>query len=349
VDKLDAGAIRKQRGNMKILHRDMKEQVLKLHPETMEDLWHLEKVIEPGDLITSRTLRKTSIKSGGDYEYGDKKPMVLTIRLEKMELQKDSGVLRLSGPIASGPPEVPLNSYHSMQIEVGSVLSIQKKRWKSHQLDRLEKAKVKKAKLLICVLDREDADFAVLSEAGIEMKATVTNYDREHMEKYYEEIIAYLETQDAQTIVIGGPGFERENLQHHIKANHKEFKKAIIVEHASSTGMNGVQEILKKSANRILKETRVAKEAEYVNEIMKRIKTGGLVVYGPKETAKAVALGAVETLFVSQEKVDEFEQLMNSEEKMAGNVVVIASDHELGEQFLHLGGIAGFLRFKTEF
>jgi stalled ribosome rescue protein Dom34 len=40
---------------------------------------------------------------------------------------------------------------------------------------------------------------------------------------------------------------------------------------------------------------------------------------------------------------------MDAEERMAGNVVIIAADHELGEQFLHLGGIAGFLRFRAEF
>ncbi len=74
-----------------------------------------------------------------------------------------------------------------------------------------------------------------------------------------------------------------------------------------------------------------------------------LVVYGPKETEKAVSIGAVETLFVSQQKLDAFEKLMETQERMRGAVVIIGSDHELGEQFLHLGGIAGFLRFKTDF
>jgi protein pelota len=334
---------------MKILSRNMREQTLKVQAETSEDLWHLEHVLEKGDLVTSRTFRKASIKSGGEYEYGDKKPVVLTIKLEKMEYNKDSGVLRLNGPIVAGPEDVPMNSYHSLQVEPGTVLSVQKKAWKKHQLDRLEKAKVRKPLLLICVLDREDADFAILSETGIEMKARITNYDRENMEDYYEKIVAYLKTQEVQTIVIGGPGFERENLLNYINTSHKDMSGRIMLEHANSTGINGIEEILKKSANRILKETRIAKESWYVNEIMKRMNTEGLVVYGPKETEKAIKMGAVETLLVSQEKVDEFEKLMEAEEKMAGNVVIIGSDHELGEQFLHLGGIAGFLRFKTDF
>ena len=39
---------------------------------------------------------------------------------------------------------------------------------------------------------------------------------------------------------------------------------------------------------------------------------------------------------------------MEAEERTGGNVVIIASDHELGEQFLHLGGVAGFLRFRMD-
>jgi protein pelota len=334
---------------MKLIRRDMKEQEVKVQVEALEDLWHLEHILEIGDLVTSKTFRKTSIKSGGEYEYGDKRPMTLTIRLEKMELKSDTGVLRLNGPIVEGPEDVPKQAHHSLQIEADSVLAIRKERWKAHQLDRLEKAKTKKPLLLICVLDREDADFALLKESGIEMKASITNYDKENMEEYYDKIISYLKGQEVQTIVLAGPGFERENLLKYINAKDKDLSRRIILEHASATGINGVHEILKKSANRILKETRIAQESGYVNEILRRMKTDGLVVYGAAETAKAVAMGAVETLFVSQQKLDAFEKLMEAEERMRGRVVIIGSDHELGEQFLHLGGIAGFLRFKAEF
>jgi protein pelota len=334
---------------MKIIHRDMKEQKIKLAVETPEDLWHLEHVIEAGDLVTSRTLRKASIKRGGEYEYGDKKPVVLTIKVEKMELKKDSGILRLNGPIAAGPDDVPLQSHHSIEVEAGSVLSIQKTKWKSYQIDRLEKAKTVKQSLLICVMDREEADFAVLRESGIEMKAKITNYDRENMEEYYEKIISYLKGRDFRTMVIGGPGFERENILKYMREKHKDLAGRIMLEHSSSTGINGVQEIIKKSGSRVLKETRIAKESEYVSEILRRMKTDGLVVYGTKETEKAVESAAVETLFVSQEKLNEFEGVMETQERLGGKIVIIGSDHELGEQFLHLGGVAGFLRFRAEF
>jgi protein pelota len=294
-------------------------------------------------------MRKTVVKTSGTYDYGEKKPMVLTIKSEKIEFQKDSGLLRITGPVQEGPEDIRKQSYHTMQIGLNTVLTIRKKQWKSYQIERLEKARVKKPLLLICVLDREEADLAVLKESGIEMKASITNYDRENMEEYYRHIISLLKGQDFKTFVLAGPGFERENLFRYIQRNEKDLSGKIILEQSSSTGINGVQEVVKKSANRVLKETRIAKESEYVDEILKKIKTNGLVVYGVNETEKAIGLGAVETLFVSHEKIRDFEKLMEKQEKMRGKIVIIGSDHELGEQFLHLGGIAGFLRFRVDF
>lgn len=334
---------------MKILSKNLKEQKVKLLVETPEDLWHLEHVLAKGDIITSRTMRKTSVKKGGEYEYGDKKPMVLSLRAEKIQFERDSGILRVTGPILSGPDDVQKQSYHSISVDMSSVITIQKEKWKSHQLQRLEKARIRKPLLLVCVLDREEADFAVLRESGIEMKAKITNYDRENMESYYKQIISYIKKQEFGTFVLAGPGFERENLAKYIRNSDKVLAGKIILEHSSSTGINGIREVIKKSASRVLKETRIAKETEHVNEILKRMKTEGLIVYGLKETEKAVNMGAVETLFVSQEKISDFENIMENQERMRGEVVIIGSDHELGEQFLHLGGIAGFLRFRMDF
>lgn len=332
---------------MKIISRNLKAQKVRLKIETPDDLWHLERILQTGDLVTSRTMRKTSIKRGGDYEYGDKKPVVLTVSAEKVEFREDSGTLKITGPIVSGPEDVPKQSYHSLQVDVGTVLTIGKKEWKKHELQRLKKAGFKKPLVLVCVLDREGADFAVLRESGVEMKASITNYDRENMEEYYKEIISYISKRSFETLVIAGPGFERENLMKFVRANHKKLAKKCIVEHSSSTGISGVNEVIKKSASRILKETRIAKESSHVDELLKRIKKDGMVVYGPEETRKAISMGAVETLFVSQARLRESEDIMESQEKMRGEVVIIGDDHEMGERFLHLGGIAGFLRFKT--
>ena len=217
-------------------------------------------------------------------------------------------------------------------------------------MERIRKAGGRKPLLFLCVLDRESADFALLQESGIKMLGSVrserTEGDIKH-EDYYSQIMKTLSDQDSDTIIIAGPGFERENLFKFIQSKDKELAKRISVEHANDTGKAGVQEVIETSANRVLKDTRVARETELVQEVLTRIKKEGLVTYGPKEVAAAIKMGAVESLLVSEEKLEEFEPLMDLVEKQRGRVMIISTEHESGEEFLGLGGIAGFLRFKV--
>ncbi len=336
---------------MKIIHQDRKEGKIKFRVETPDDLWHLEKILEKGDLVTSRTLRKKAIKRGKEILEGERKPMTLTINLEDVERQ--AGILRLRGKIVSGPEDIKLSSYHTLNIEPWSVLTIKKEQgWKQYQLERIKRAMVKQPLLFICILDREQADFAVLKESGVEMKGSVSAKKvkgREDRSDYYRDILSVLEKQKGcQAMVIAGPGFEKENLLEFIDKANPKLAGKLALEYASSTGKTGIQEVIKRSANKILKETRVAKETGLVERLLVEIGKDGKAVYGDKETKSAARMGAVETLLVSEEKVKGFEGLMDQVEKMRGSIVIISSEHESGEKFLGLGGVAGFLRFRTE-
>jgi protein pelota len=331
---------------------DLKSGNIRVKTETLDDLWHIDKVLEKGDLLTARTFRKTKIKRGSEIKEGDRKPMTLTIGLEKSEFHPDTHTLRLHGPVVSGPEDkVQLGSYHTISLGIRESLTIQKEDWKSYQLDRLKKARIKKSLLLICVLDREDASFANLKESGIEHLAEIHSHktkDLDTLEDYHKEILSYLQTKpDIQTIVLAGPGFERENLLNYIKEKDKDLARKATLEHTHSTGRAGVTELVKSSANRILKETRIAREAEQVENLLKEINKDGLATYGRKEVEFAVKTGAVETLLISEEKLREFEVIMNQAEKQRGRVAIISSDHEAGEKFLHLGGIGAILRYKV--
>ena len=336
---------------MLITKTDLKSGIVRVTTETLDDLWHIEKVLEKGDMLTARTLRKTSIKRGSEIREGDRIPLTLTIGLEKMELRPDSHSLRLTGPVIAGPEDkVRLGSYHTLSIGIRDSLTIRKESWKQYQLDRLRKARVKKSLLLLCILDRDEAGFAVLKESGIEHLAEIQarkTRDVDSQEEYHSEILEYLQGKnDCQTVVLAGPGFERENLLKFIKSKDPAIAKKVALEHTHSTGRAGVTELVKSSANRILKDTRIARETEIVERLLEEIEKDGLAAYGLKETRDVIKLGAVETLLISEEKVRELEPLMNQAEKQRGRVAIISSDHEAGERFLHLGGIAAILRYK---
>ncbi len=337
---------------MQILKKDMKSEEIRIKTETPDDLWHLEKLIEPGDMVTGKTFRKTTIKRGSQIGEGDREALTLSIEVEKISYHKDTHTLRLTGPIVSGPEDkVQISSYHTISVGLNYTLTIKKTAWKKHHLERLEKAKHKPGLLLVCVLDREEADFAELRESGISHLAKIYSRKRsedDSLDDYRKEVADYIARNHERfrAVLIAGPGFERENLAKLIKERHPELSKKIFIEHSHSTGTTGINEVIKKSASSVLRDSRISQETALVEELMSRINRDGLAVYGKEETESAVNSGAVETLLISEDKIPEFESIMDLAEKTGAKIRIISSDHEAGERFLHLGGIAGLLRFR---
>jgi protein pelota len=339
---------------MQILKTDLRHGIIRLKTENPDDLWHLEKMLEKGDLITARTLRKTAVKRGSEVGEGDRKPVTLTISLEKVEYHKDIKVLRLGGKITEGPEDIQIASYHTLSVDTDTVLTVQKAKWKAFQLDRLKKAKQRKPLLFICSLDREEAEFAGLTESGIEWQGSITAKKGGHRigkqergGEYFQEILRTLESKAGyEAIVLAGPGFEKDNLLKFIREKSPELARKILLEKTSSAGRRGVQEIIQASASKLLKETRVAKETELVESLLMEISRDGPVVYGKKETQKALEMGAIEKLMVSEDKIKDYESLLDQAEALRTEIVIISSEHESGEKFLSLGGIGGFLRFR---
>jgi protein pelota len=336
---------------MQILKLDEKEGRMRLRPESLDDLWHLDKVLEPGDLVTAKTLRRTAIKRGQEVREGDKAPVMLTIRLEKKEFHKDTRSLRLAGRIVAGPEDrVQLGSYHTIAVGVRDSLSVTKQ-WKPFQVERLRKARVSKPLLLVCVLDREQADFAELRESGIVHLASIRSRKAAsgEIEGYHEEILGYLQSREQgfQVILVAGPGFERENLLRFVRERNPGLAGRMVLEHTAGTGRAGISEVVRASANRVLRETRIAREAGLVERLLTEIQKDGLAVYGREETRKAVEAGAVEVLLVSEERMAGMEDVMRAADGMGARIAIIAADHEAGERFLGLGGIGGLLRFRV--
>ena len=343
---------------MQTLKKNLKEGFVAVKLENLDDLWHLERLLEKGDLITARTKRKKSIKRGQEVELAEKRPMTLTLELEKTEYHKDTHSLRLMGIIQEGPDDVQLHSYHTIVAEPGLFLTIKKEAWKPHHFDRLNKARIKEPLILICLVDRDRADFAGLVATGIdwmgsinakkvERQSVAVGSKQERSELFYKEIISKLEKEEHfQNIVLAGPGFERENLYHYIEKNNPALSQKIFLEHTSSIGKPGVQEVIKLSVNRVLKKTRIAKETQTVEDLLTEIAKEGLAVYGKEKVENALDFGAIEKLLVSEEHIKEYEGLMVNAEKMNGTVMIISTGHEAGEKFLSIGGIAAFLRFR---
>ena len=87
---------------------------------------------------------------------------------------------------------------------------------------------------------------------------------------------------------------------------------------------------------------------------MKRLGKGdNTITYGLDEVEKAVQVGAVMKLILAdtllrdseEEQRLRIELVMREVEQKAGDVTVVSTEHEAGNNLLALGGIAALLRF----
>jgi stalled ribosome rescue protein Dom34 len=107
------------------------------------DFLHLQNIIEKNDLIKAKTWRRIFIEREDKKIRSKKKFVFLTVKVEKTEFHKHMNKLRFIGKIVEAPKEIPLGDYHTIEVGLGSILTIEKGEWKKEQIERLEKAKIR--------------------------------------------------------------------------------------------------------------------------------------------------------------------------------------------------------------
>lgn len=348
---------------MQILKFDSRNGEMKIIPETMEDLWHLSRVLEQSDIIASKSSR--AYKKPADWELEgeieERKHVYIEIIAEKIEFHKYSNRLRATGKIIAGNPEefVQLSKYHTIDIELGEPVTV-KKGWKSYQIDMLKHAQKssKKPKIGIAVMDDESALFSTIKDYGVEFELELSSHTSKKDEKFEEkknqflgDIFKKLKEMKVDKIIIGGPGFTKDNLKKFISDRDKEFLKKLVFESCSTAERSGVYELLKRGVlSKIAIEERVEMEFSLMEKLLVDLSKGtGLALYGIEQVKKAVEYKAVKELFIVDEslrKNKDVEKILEEAEKIKADITIFSSENEAGKQLAGFGGIACTLRFK---
>lgn len=345
---------------MKQLFFKQKQGELRVLVENPDDLWYLQNIIDPGDVVKGRTLRKVKITEEGVAE---RRPVFLAVRVEKVEFAASE--LRVSGRIVEGPEDVPRGSFHTFSIVQGTTVTVVKPEWLGYQLDYLKEAtKVKVPKIVICVFDREEAFFAKLTRDGYELLSRLKGrvakkaLPEKVKETFYQEIIKQLEDYDRRfvldRIILASPAFWKEEL-YKVLAN-QELRKKIIQATCSGVDETAIVEVLKrKETQEALKQERISREVVLVDELFLAIAKKGPVAYGLKEVSQAAEAGAVEQLLVTDALIRktreqgvffELDRIMKLVDRSKGRVWIVSSEHEGGRRLQGLGGIGALLRYK---
>lgn len=341
---------------MRIVHFDRKFGVMKIQVDTLDDMWHLDKVIAPGDEAESHSLRTYKV---GTKE--EKKSVTVRLKVERVEFAKSANRLRILGPIVWGEPEeyIQLGKYHSIDVEKGGTIKVTKN-WKNYEVKRLEDAvrESKKPKIRIIVLDEEKALNAMLRAYGVEYGAEFyssgskrdENYEKTQGE-YFGKIMAEIE-RHPEKYIIAGPGFTKDNLKKSIEKKNPELLKKITFENVSYAERSGVNELFNRGVvEKIMGEERFENEMKLFEELMVAVhKDTGLAVYGVGEVKKAVEAFAVKKLLVLDEylRADaEAAAVADLADKNKAEIVIFSSEGDAGAKLKGMGKIAALLKFKV--
>ena len=339
---------------MLILYR--KDNRIKLRAQSNEDLWHLEKIIKEGDIISASTVRKFVADSGNQ----ERKNVFIRLDVEKVSFHLDMGNLRILGTIIEGRPEelVSKGEHHTIDVSEGTELTIEKKKWMKYELDRIKEAEknTQKIKLSILVIDDSSAELYHLREYGIVFSGEVhargmgkyKTGAEDAKKKYYQEISQLIE--NTESLLIAGPGFEKDSFKKYLEDNN--LKKASY-ESVASSGKAAINDLVEKGTiDNIMKGSRFAEETKLVEEFVKKLSTGNKVSYGYDQVTDALKTGAVETLLVVDSLLlkdrDKIEKLGELASKTKTHLVFLSKENDASQKIMSFGGIVAILRYSLE-
>jgi protein pelota len=338
-----------------------------LVPESLDDLWHLSYVLEPGDLVAGDTHRRIQRQeeemrdTGGEREH-----MHVTIDVEDVEFHKFSNRLRVAGTIADCSREDQLGLHHTLNVEERDEIEVEK-HWKTDQLARLNEAveATDQPDVAIATVEEGEAYIHLVQQYGVDEYASFKGttgkgeYARSR-EELFGDLASALGHLDAEAIILAGPGFTKQDALDFVEEEHPDLAKKITTVDTSAVGGRGVHEVLKRGAvEEVQQETRIAEESELIDELTEQIATEGKAAYGIEEVQKAVDFGAVETLLILDERLRkeragegdwdvDVNDLVESVEQQGGDVTVFSHEFAPGDQLRNLGGIAAILRYRLD-
>ncbi len=341
---------------MKIIKFYKTEKLLKIKIENFNDLLNIQRVIFINDIVKARSLRKFKPE---ENDRGELKEVTIYLNVEKTEIDKDSEKLRIMGKIINGNPlkYIQLHSYHTLNIEKNNIIEIKKQlEWPNYLLKIIEDAtkESKKPNLGIILIDEEKSLFAYLLGYGIDfineiysnLSKRMTSKDyQEHKIKYFNKIIELIKNMDVSIIIIGGPGFVKDDIKKFMEDNYlvQKLNKKLFYINVSNVEHSGVYELIKNNEiENILKNQKIRLEFKLMEEFLRQVSIDKSV-YGIKNVIEGIQNYEISKILVNDNILNnqEIKQLLGNAEKNNIKIIIFNSNDEVGNQLHNFKDIAG--------
>jgi len=356
---------------VKIIGKNLRQGFVKVVPSSDDDLWHLYNVIYKGDEVYAYSSR--AVKTDQEYsrpKSAERVSAFMGVTVESVAWDKFLGKLRVHGRICHALDIMPTGAHHTLNIALNQPVTIVKKEWPKHLLDRLTRASRTEKPMIIIAIDDEGFAIAETRQYGVEIKVEERMKLPGKLEAdkrlaatkdYFNRAVSSLKqfwSPAHSPIVIVGVGFVKNDFAKFLADEAADMAKSVVdVKSVNNGGVSGIYEALRSGVLlKAAKQLRVVDETEVMEEVMKRLGKGeGAVTYGLEAVENALNMGAVEKLVLADTMLREsgeeqrlhLEELMREVEQRRGSITVVSTEHEAGAKLLALGGIAALLRFPV--
>ncbi|MGC8599775.1 MAG: hypothetical protein ACP5LX_01780 [Nitrososphaeria archaeon] len=346
---------------MKIVEVDEKEKTIKVRVDNEDDLWEVYNVLYKNDTVIGKTTREVKTATASW-----RRPVTLTIQVEWAEMQPMTNRLRIHGTVIESPEDLEIKGkHHTINLEPGSIIMIIKKEsWNDLDLKRLKEAEKRTyINALIASIDSEDFAVARLTNSGLQIiyeekldlrlknKDSPQESEKRELVKVAKSLKRLFDDLKPNIVAVSGPSIYLEKLLNVLKDYIKDTK--IVTVDTSYGGSAGLREALKKDAlKEALRASETLQEQELMERFMYMIGKDMPVAYGLEPVEEAALRGAVDTLLIDKEIMNEPEtrsKIINIVEMVIaskGKVKVFTTNQEARFWLKNMGGIAAMLRYK---
>lgn len=351
-------------------------------PQDKEDLWQIYNLIQKNDEVKLSTHRNVKKGAGNKVER-----VVMTLRLlvEDIEYTPSDEVMRIRGKSMEPNEHVPLLSYHTAEVQLNKPFTLYKPEWDEISYGIVSKACSfeDKAEVGAVVLEEGVAHLCLVADNMTVLRNKIEkliprkrrgedgggSHDKA-LDKFYDMVVKTIlrnfDLDRLKAVVLASPGFTAQLLLERLMATAvREENKTVlqnkakfVVAHSLTGYLQGLEEVLRdaKVQSKLL-DTKFAREAMVFEEFQRVLNADdGRAWYGPQECAKAVDLGAVkfllltDTLFRSDDirTRKRYIQMAEDVKSTGGEALIFSSLHELGKQLDMLTGEAVLLNYPVD-
>ncbi|KAG0255583.1 hypothetical protein DFQ27_006191 [Actinomortierella ambigua] len=351
-----------------------------LIPEEFEDMWHAYNLIQKHDQLRAVTIRRIQSESSTGSVESQRIRLTLTISIDNVDFDTQVGMLRINGRVIVENPHVKLGTFHTIELELNRQFTLIKPEWDIIALERVQEACdiTKKADVAAVVCQEGLANVCLVTSSMTiirqhidcpvprKRKGSVTNYEkgmRRFFEQIYHAILRHIDFDIVKCVIIGSPGFVREQVYEFIfaeavRTDNKTLmqnKSKFIMVHTSTGHKQALQEVMNDPAIKVkLADTKAAQEVQALDQFYEMMNMDpDRAFYGFKDVSKAADRGAIGTLLVTDElfrsadivKRRQYIALVENARATGAKVFVFSSLHVSGENLNQLTGVAAILNF----